>query len=173
MGQIHLQVFLEMSACVRTYWNPPGYVGMSSYSVGYVASVWTVSNIGASHWIQLSRSHAALDSAVADTLRQNRRRHAETAACYLVLEAVASLAADWPLVALRLRGSDSSALSHAHFSKSVLRQAYCNMARSIHPDRLLVPELATDAMAVLKGIGGKLPSEGPPLEKPPKRPLEL
>ena len=113
------------------------------------------SAIGAAHWIQLSRALYKTTPVFKQTLAMAKRAHYESAACCRVLDCHEKASPDWPLEVLRLRGDDVSSvcettLSHVlPIARQTLRLAYWNVAREVHPDRLLEGDLATSAMAVL------------------------
>ena len=115
------------------------------------------SSVGAAHFMQLSASVRARAPWHA-TLQENRRSHHEAAACCRVIESRDEDVYDWPLQVLRLRLSGAqpagaknhSYLSHTvPISKHTLKAAYHAAAKEVHPDRLRVGSLATQAMTVL------------------------
>ena len=114
------------------------------------------SSVGAAHWCQLSRTLSTSAPWSGTALQRNRRCHHETSRCCRVLEYDQS-EEDWPLLVLKLRSSksrdsDSTLLSHATpIARQVLRQAYCSVAREVHPDRVEC-SLATQAMTVLNEV---------------------
>jgi len=112
------------------------------------------SSVGAAHWVQLCRA-LVNSAAFRESLARNRRHHFETAACCRVLESRDPDEYDWPLMVLKLRASkvgpqEAGQLSHTTpIARHTLRAAYREVAREVHPDRLVVGALATRAMAVL------------------------
>lgn len=119
--------------------------------------VYAETSIGAAHWMQLSASVRARAPWHA-TLQENRRSHHETAACCRVIESRDEAVYDWPLQVLRLRctSAQSGAKGHHSYlshtipiSKQTLKTAYWAVAKEVHPDRLSVGSLATQAMTVL------------------------
>ena len=142
---------VELIAC---YLTPcPTESPWLSRPLATVKNVFAEESVGAAHWLKLSKALHAY-APFRSKMQHYRRRHRETKSCSRVLESYDESQFDWPLMALRLRSAKaddgSSELSHSTpIARHTLRLAYWAVAREVHPDRLMVGSLATQAMTVL------------------------